>query len=287
MRVEALSYDRHTRRLALGVECIDAARQAELAHPVRMEIERTQPHRAPAPRDRYAFTQLAAQPLGLMRSAAGRYSLSYYPAIREQVTLRIYDRSRHYVPRRLQIPLRTLAQVLAMEEASDPAYLGGRLRRVTLFPGARYHAPSHITALRGRVVRHGEPMRWGYVDARLPGGGPRVAHARGDDRGEFLLMLPPAAMPASDLTSTLEVELSVAGPATAPTPPSAEAAFQDPWWDLPVEVVPSFESLDDVSPGESVPAGYVTALSTVRTVPFVVGRVLTGREIADFDFVMP
>lgn len=287
MRVDSLRYDRHTRRLALGVECMDTARQGELIHPVRMEIEWTQPHRSPAPRDRYALSQLGVLPRGLMRSAAGRYSLGYFPAIRDRITLRIYDRGRHYVPRRLQMPLRTLDQVLAMEEAEDPDYLSGRLRRVALFPGAGYHPPSNITALRGRVVRDGVPMRWAYVDARLPDGGPRVARARGDDRGEFLLMLPPDAMPASDLTSTLDIDLSVAGPATAPTPPSAEVADQDPWWDLPVEEVPPIGTPDDVSPGQTIPAGYATALSTVRTVPFVVGRVLTGRDVADFDFVMP
>jgi hypothetical protein len=287
MSSDTLADAPHTRRLALGVECIDAARQGELIHPVRMEIEWHQPHRPPAPRHRYDFSQFGVLPLGLMRSAAGRYSLGYVPTLRERVTLRIHDRGRHYVPRRLQVPLRTLTEVLALEAAEDPDYLHGRLRRIAMFPGAGYHPPSHITALRGRVLRDGEPMRWAYVEARLPDGGPRVARARGDDRGEFLLMLPPEAMPASELTSLLDIELSIAGPATVPTPPSAAVADQDPWWDLPVEVVPAFDDADDVSPGESVPAGYVTALSTVRTLRFELGRVLTGREVADFEFVMP
>lgn len=287
MTFDTLNYDRRTQRLALGVECVDTARESELVHPVRMEIEWREPHTPPTPREHYAFSQLAIRPLGLIRSTSGRYSLSYFPTIREQVTLRIYDYGRHYVPRRLRIPLHTLSEVLAMEDAENPDYIRGRVRRVALFPGAGYHPPSNITALRGRVIRDGEPMRWTYIDARLPDGGPRIARARGDDRGEFLLMLPPDAMPASDLSTTLDIDVSVAGPAVAPTPPSTEVADQDPWWDLPVEEVPPIGAVDDVSPGETVPAGYVTTPSATRTVEFVVGRVLTGRDVADFDFVVP
>jgi len=287
MTTVQLDYDTRTRRLALGIEFTDAMRAAELAHPVRLEIERYQPHNTPAPYGSHAFSQSRVPPLGLMRGASGRYSLSYHPGIREQVTLRIYDHGRHYVPRRMRLPLRTLADVLAGEASENPNYMDGRTRQISLFPGAGYDAPSNITALRGRVVRDGKPMRWAYIDAHLPGGGAPVARARGDDRGEFFLMLPPNAVPASDLPPTFDIGLSVAGPATVPVPAQPSLPEQDPWWDLPVEEVPPPGDVDNVSNGASFPAGYVTALSTVATVAFVVGRVLTGREVADFDFVMP
>lgn len=287
MSIENLEYDFRSRRLALGLDFVDAEREAELAYPVRVEVEWQSPHRTPLPRNQYDFSQLGIAVHGLMRSSSGRYSLSYFPTIREQVDVRIHDYGRRYIPRRLRVPLRTLAEVEAIEAAESTDYLEGRMRTITLFPGAAYYHSSCATGLRGRVVRDGEPMRWAFVEARLPDGGATVARTRGDDRGEFLLLLSPDAVPGSELNPTLDIEVSIAGPAAPPVPPSPALPEQDSLWDLPLEELPPFNVADNVSNGESVPPGYVTALSTVRTVQFIVGRVLTGRDEEDFDFVMP
>ena len=222
-----------------------------------------------------------------MRSASGRYSLSYFPDIKPQIDLRVYDYDRYYIPRRLRIPLRTLAEVINIENNEVPDYLNGRIRHLTMFPGAAYHSSAQVTGLRGRVVRDGEPMRWAYVSARLPLTGNVIARTRGDDRGEFLLILPPEAAPASDLTAQLDIDVSIAGPASVPVPGSAGLPEQDPWWDLPIEELPPIGAVDEVSNGSSVPLGYVTALSTLRTIQFSVGRLLTGRDEVDFEFALP
>lgn len=290
MSLSSLNYSFQTRRLALGIEFEDYLRGGELVAPVRTEIEYQSPHLSSVSSGssrRYSFSQMGSlAPGGLQRSASGRYSLSYFPGIQTHVDLRMLDDARTYVPRRLRVPLRTLAEVLDDEAAAVADYLQGRVRQVTLFAGAAYPCHSTASGLYGRVLRNGEPMRWAYISARLPGGAP-VAQARGDDRGEFLLVLPPEAAPASDLTTRLDIEISIAGPALAPVPVSPAVAQQDGLWDLPLEQVPAAGVVDEVSSGAAVPEGYVTALSTVRTVPFVVGRLLTGRDEPDFDFVLP
>lgn len=285
MSLSSLDYNFQTRRLALGIEFEDYLRGGELVAPVRAEIEYQSPHVSSGSPRRYSFSQMGSlAPGGLQRSASGRYSLSYFTGIQTHVDLRILDDARTYVPRRLRVPLRTLTEVLDDEAAEVADYLQGRVRQVTLFAGAAYPCHSTASGLYGRVLRNGEPLRWAYVSARLPGGAP-VAMARGDDRGEFLLVLPPEAAPASDLTTSLDIEISIAGPALVPVSPAL--AQQDEFWDLPLEQVPPAGVVDEVSSGAAVPEGYVTALSTVRTVPFVVGRLLTGRDEPDFNFVLP
>ncbi len=95
MSTNALNYDNQVRRLALGVEFEDALRNQELVYPVRAEIERESPHIPPSPKYFYAFKQLGNKiPYGLLRDSSGRYSLTYFPAIQEQVDIRIYDYDR-------------------------------------------------------------------------------------------------------------------------------------------------------------------------------------------------
>ncbi|ODS25059.1 hypothetical protein AB835_00710 [Candidatus Endobugula sertula] len=285
MNIANLNYGYQTRRLALGIEFEDYLREAELVYPVRTEIEYQVPHHTPKPSRHYAFTQSGGIPKGLMRSAAGRYSLSYYPGIREQVDIRIYDYDRYFIPRRLRVPLRTLADVIEREEDDVLDYIEGHRRNVTLFPGAGYHLLSHVTGLRGRVLRNHLPMRWAYINASLEGSHEIIAQARGDDRGEFLLILPSESAPAVDLNASINIEVSISGPTVAPVPATDHLPEQDLLWDLPLEVLPAMGDVDNVSNGESLPAHYSTALP--RTVQFIVGRLLTGRNEADFNFVLP
>ncbi len=287
MNINALNYDYQTQRLALGVSLVDELSQDELIKPVRVEIEYLSPHQSPRTRV-YSFSVRGSKaPRGLLRSSSGRYSLVYYPGIQDHVDLRIFDYGRHYVPRRLQVPLLTLEQVLTIEDNEDPDYFSGRLRNITMFPGAAYCGPSRQTGICGRVMRDGEPMRWTYVEAIDLVSDEVIARTRGDDRGEFLLLLPSHAVQASDLSDSFDVRISVAGPAVAPIPAMPDVAAQDSFWDLPQEEVPAVGLVDNVSNGESLPNGYVVALSAVRTVSFQIGRVLNGRDEADFEFSLP
>lgn len=285
MTVTSLNYDYQARRLAVGIELEDYLRETELICPVRAEIEHVVPHKKPEPAKHYAFSQSEILPKGLLRSGTGRYSLSYYPGVKEQIDVRIYDYERCYVPRRLRVPLRTLADVIAREEAEVENYMEGLHRDVVMFPGSSYHLLSNATGLRGRVLRDGQVMRWAYVSATLEGSARVIARARGDERGEFLLILPPESAPASDLSSTLSIDVSVSGPTVEPVPINENLPDQDSLWDLPLEEIPAIGLADTVSNGKSLPAGYSTM--SPRTIEFSVGRILTGRDEPDFNFVVP
>lgn len=288
MSVSSLNYDYQTQRLALGIEFEDALRAAELIYPVRAEIEYLLPHQSPPPKRFYRYRVHGGKaPLGLLRDSSGRYSLVYYPGIQEQLDLRVYDYDRYYIPRRLRIPLLTLTEVMTIEENEVVDYFSGRVRSVAMFPGAAYHSHSGQTGIRGRVIRDGEPMRWAYVEAIDLTSSEVIARTRGDDRGEFLLLLPSHALQASDLSDSFDVRVSVAGPTTVPVPPTPDFSAQDSFWDLPLEIVPAAGLPDTVSNGESLPSGYDMAPSAVRTVNFQIGRVLNGRDEADFEFSLP
>ena len=284
MNIAGLNNNHQTRRLALGLELEDLLRETELICSVRVEAEYTSPHKTSLPSNRYSFAQTTLAPKGLLRSSTGRYSLSYYPSIKEQIDIRIYDYERCYVPRRLRVPLRTLADVIDRENNEVLNYMEGHHRNIILFPGSSYHLLSNVTGLRGRVLRNGEPMRWACVSAMLSQSTHVIAQTRGDDRGEFLLVLPPQAAPASELNSTLAIDVVVSGPTVAPIATSA-LIESDELWDLPLEEVPAIGATDNVSNGKTLPAGYTSM--PARAVNFSVGRVLTGRDEADFNFVVP
>ncbi|MFV2033007.1 MAG: hypothetical protein ACC663_10970, partial [Gammaproteobacteria bacterium] len=179
----ALNYDYQVQRLALGIKFEDELRSAELVYPVRAEIEYLLPHRSPPPKRFYGFqVQGSKAPQGLLRDSSGRYSLVYYPGIQDQLDLRVYDYDRYYVPRRLRIPLLTLAEVLTIEADEVVDYFTGRVRTVVMFPGAAYHGHSRQTGIRGRVIRDDEPMRWVYVEAIDLTSNQVIARTRGDDR---------------------------------------------------------------------------------------------------------
>lgn len=270
-------------QLALGIEFIDPVRDRGLMYPVRIDIEREIPHAMKRPVAPYCCLQSPGlAPGSLCRHPSGRYALLYYPEIGNHVTLRIYDHSRYYVPRRLQVPLLTL------EQLENPANRNHALRqrRPVLFPGAAYDLCGMATGLRGRVLRNEQPMRWAFIEARLPATDSLVGRARSDDRGEFLLLLSPGAAPASDLTRIIQVRISVSGPTLVPVPDPVDIPGRDFLWDLPLEVLPDPGLADDVSPGNALPPGYVT-MSATRLIDFEIGRLSTGIEAAPFEFVLP
>jgi len=288
MSLEAMPFSFQSQRLALGVEFVDALRNREPRPALRVEIERESPHKTPLPKDSYAFMQVGNRmPEAMTRHSSGRYSLCYHAGIAAALDLRIYDRSMQFLPRRLRVPLQTLADVLAIESAESLDFFSARVRRITLFPDNAYHLGGGETGLRGRVLRAGLPMRWAFVEARAMATDAVVMRARTNQHGEFLLVLPPQATPASDLAATFSLRLSVAGPAVAPVPITSALPAQDNLWDVPQELLPAAGLPDTVATGEAFPSGFITALSTVRTVSFASGRLLTGRDEADFNFVFP
>lgn len=176
---------------------------------------------------------------------------------------------RWFVPRRLALP-----PVLA--DGSPPVTLDN-LREAWLWPGAAYPLPSHATAIRGTVRRtvapgRSEPVPWARVLVTRPGNGApnvaseaRLAHAHGDDRGEFLAVLGPSAVSGAALPAQLSVHLWVYLPPAAPG-----FDTQRPEDSLPLERA-SAARLDDVLRGTQVPPGY--ALQAVRALQLTLGRV--------------
>jgi hypothetical protein len=155
-----------------------------------------------------------------------------------------------------------------------------------LFPDAAYPLVSGATGLRGRVMRGGSPMRWALVEAIVPGSTPElvVARTRGNDRGEFLLVLPSAAVPGAELPAQVTLRVAVSGPAGAPVPANDELPALDPLWDLPLEPLAADSTPDPVADGSQPPVGYQRSATTARDVNFQLGRILTGVDEADFQF---
>jgi len=286
MSISSSAYIDSTTRLALGVDLIDAARNMELIFPVRVDVEYGLPHIPPAPEKvSHRFAQVRGKlPVALNRHTSGRYSLIYQPSLKTEIDLRIYEYERRYVPRRIQAPLMTLEDVLALEAAEPKDYYSGRTRRPVLFPGAAYPQLGKATGLVGRVLRDDEPMRWVHVEARMEGG-QLVGRTRGDDRGEFLLLIDSLAAAASDLSSEINITVTIFGPAVTPVPATTDLAAQDALWDLPLEILPAIGDPDLVSTGETPPTGYVEGAS--ETIAFKIGRMLTGVEVDDFVFTPP
>lgn len=286
----APEYLENIHRLALGVQPLDFLLERGLMRHVRVDIERGLPHVMKGQREPCCRPQRRnLPPDALCRHNAGRFTLLFHNGIPSEIDLRIYDHFRYYVPRRLRLPLPTLAQVEEVEAEEAPDYMFGRVRRPVLFPGAAYDIGETVTGLRGRVVRDAEPMRWCVVEARLPVSRALVGRARGDERGEFLLVIAPGAAPEGDLdvSGRLEVEVSIAGPSSPPVPLPEDLPGLDDLWDLPLEIVPPPEDPDDVSTGIALPPDYVIAPSAVRNVEFELGRMLTGRDVEDFEFSLP
>ena len=180
-------------RLALGVEVVDVVSRRLAAEQLRVGREvstLTLP-------DRFDRSWPC---LGLPSSGFGRFRLRHLPSGQDPsalpdlpatLTVRVDDPSRRFVPRRFRERLWTRQEVAA-PDARPPggAYLPARARllRPWLLPGSAYPLARGVTALRGRVVRAGSPVRWPRVLAIGPGNAV-VGWAHGDERGEVLLVV--------------------------------------------------------------------------------------------------
>lgn len=264
-------------RLALGIEPMDALRLRPLSYPLRIEHD---------------ATHLGLRRPPIEHHTSNRYALRYQPGLLTSVDLRFLDLAdrRRVVPRRLRIPILTRTDVETLEDNEAQAAhknvrdFKRRIRRPVFFPGAAYDFNATSTGLRGRVTRGGEPMRWARVVAKLNGTSLVIGRAHGDDRGEFLLLFNSAMTTGSTLPKPLNVEVTVLGPATAPTPPSPDLPKTDPLWDLPLEILAAPGASDPVATGEQVPTlppqNYTA--NVTRVMEFTLGKCLSGAE----DFVI-
>ena len=261
-------------RLALGIEPIDAQRSRRLSYALRVEYDAAQ-------------FGLARPPIE--RHSSNLYALRYQPGVTTQLDLRFLDLSQRFyqpqydrrriVPRRLRIPILTLADVEAQEQI-DKKDFQRRIRHPVFFPGAAYDCNVTATGLRGRVVRNGQPMRWARVVARLAGETVIVGQAHGDDRGEFLLLLNANVTTGSAWPNPLDIEVSVFGPAATPIPSPVNLPELDPLWDLPLETLANPGEADPVAAGDQLPANYTANVK--RFVQFTLGKCLSGKP----DFVI-
>jgi hypothetical protein len=247
-------FSENVKRLALGLEPIDAQLLLRVAYRIEVMFD-------------IAPLHLPRRPIDHHRT--GLHVLLYHSKLISPVDLRFYDEARRYVPRRLSIPIMTEPQEA---EKHAPTF---RVRRPVLFPGAGYDIAG-ATGLRGRVLRRGQPLRWARIEARLPGIGRLVGRAHGDDRGEFLLLIGSNASPVGDLNPSLKIEVTVTGPAVPPVPPTPEHPKIDPLWDLPLEKTAQPGAPDPVSAGESLPDGYTA--KTMQIVSLAFGKILNGVE---------
>jgi len=276
----------------LGLEARDAARGQRAAQRLDIVLEPQRPWPMPPDADRYLTTlrergrRLEDICPRLDRHASGLFVLRFRADAGNDVDLRVVDRSERFVPRRIRVPLVPLGSPPSLS-LLDRTSMARRFRRLALFPGAAYPVSESVTGLRGRaVIREGVPprdlvARWPRVEA-LDDGGATIAVAHGDQHGEFLLLLPPAATDRlATLPNPFNLNVRVTGRKPVPAPPSALYAAVDPFWDLPIEVAgPPGSSPDDVMAGTAAIPHYNA--SATRLVTFTFGATVSTSGHAPF-----
>lgn len=211
-------------------------------------------------------TNLVLQAYGQASTREPRYSTGNDP--------------RRYVPRRLAL---TPAQA-----GGIPVATAANIRQAWLWPGTAYPLPGQASAVRGCVRRgaalaSARPVAWARAVFTRPGAGPadfateaRLGHAHGDDRGEFLAVFGPDAVPGG---AALPASISLHAWLFLPPADTFDAA--DPLASLPLEVAGT-AALNDVLRGTEVPAGYLQQGPVALALPL--GQVV---GIADADLLFP
>jgi hypothetical protein len=256
-------------RLILGIEPTDAQRRMRIAHPIEVVLDR--PSFSPVPPS-WETALGMSDPIGarhpIPRHDSCRHALVFPPGLGttlSPIAIRIVDRTRRFVPRRISYPIPADITV-----AAPPS----RVRRPALFPGAAYDVSPTATGIRGRVTWNESPAnevpaRWVRVEAVI--NGQIVGRAYGDDRGEFLLLLRSEAGGLGDLPAPLIADVTVFGP-----PAPIAISPDDPFGDLPIETL--LADPDTISPGEGLPVGYASTTLSSRPVTFELGRLLTNQD---------
>ncbi len=263
-------------RLALAVETVDAVTR----RPTRARAGREVPVRLLG-----SVVDPSWCCLDLETNGRGHSVLRHGRAIAAHVTLRFVDPTRRFVPRRFRIPLWTAAEV-SVADASPPSgpYIPvrSRLLRPWLSPGSAYQLPGGTTAVRGRITRAGQAVRWARIAARGPGN-VLMGWAHGDERGEFLLIVTHTGLLPPPAPSSMEIDLVVSAG------PQVSATGADRYGDLVVETVPrsavppTVGDLDnEVLRGLARPAGYLDSTAVPTHVVTEIGAVTTLPDDIDF-----
>jgi hypothetical protein len=277
------------KRLLMGIAPVDAISQQDLRFPVRVDLETISPHLSALNDGEYSHRQYAmtSAPKGFSRHPSGRYSLHYFPTASDQAQIRIYDLHRRYVPRRLLMPLVTIEEILLAEQNQVQNYLNQRIAHPLLYPGAAYPIHTRATGLRGRILQNDIPVRWAFIEARSGTDfNLVVARAKGDDRGEFLLQIPPSAVPDISLSESFTFDLLIWARPQPLVPVPVDVASIDPYWDAPIEIVTGQLPNDSVSSGVAIPGDYVQS-QTLESVNFELSKMLNSHEVDDIVFNPP
>jgi len=262
-------------RLALGLEPLDAVAGGRVRHVVNGAIEDV-PQPVDAWRNLQPGDDVNDYLPQLDRHSSCHYIVIYRPGLKVPVDVRLFDRERRFVPRRLRIPIATEAAVIAADDPTKPQVpLTSRVLRPLMFPGAAYDVSESATGLRGRAVRGGKPMRWVRIEARLASTHEFLGRAHGDDRGDFLLLVQLDPAHVGDPGNPLAIQVMLFGAQIPPVPAYTLQPQLDPFWDLPLETpnIPPPGVDDPVADGVQLPAGYVASATGPVTVNLPLGRI--------------
>ena len=136
-------------RLVLGIEPTDALRASRVAHPIDLVLDGV-----PYPPGAMSSEDLAGMPdpigtLGAIpRHNSCRHALIFKPGIKSPIAIRMYDRLRRFVPRRISYPIPANIKCRRRRRAC-----GGR----RCFPARRMRSARRVTGLRGRVTWNQSP----------------------------------------------------------------------------------------------------------------------------------
>ena len=276
-------------RLALGVEFLDAVtgRRVRTDVSVGRELPARLLPRLHAP-DWPCIT--------LESKGIGRAQLRYWTTTPKAtpIRLRLLDPGRRFVPRRFDLALWRLDEILTADATPTPVPAASRVLRPWLWPGSGTILPGGVTAIRGTVLAQGsgEPVRWARLTAVRPasGGGPGdvVGRGHGDERGEFLVVIADTGVLPPPAPSALPIDLQVIarppGSPPDPNPQDPQALGPDPgdrFGDLVVEDLthpsnpPLPAELDNaVLRGTATPPGYRPNTAVVPTLTVPVGAEL-------------
>lgn len=261
-------------RLALGIEPTDAIFGSRVTRAIHVDVER--PGESAVRSDAEGFRRRAGRDRPPMsRNDSGRHAMLLRGELGTSVRVRLYDRHRRWVPRRIEVPLPPAADMST----------SGRIRRPVLFPGVAWDLPGGSTTLRGcvRLGAEKSPVRWAWIEVRRPGASEIVLRTRADDRGEFLLLAGPTTVLDIELDTSFELAVRVFGPDKPPKPAAGES---DPLWDLPIEtLMPPGTASDPIAEGRptlpgQLPTGW-KQLGEAR-VTLIPGRMV--HDPTSFDF---
>ena len=123
-------------RLMLGIEAVDAMRAERIGQVIDVALDGVPGAGAAGglPRDKemlwdtvFGFPDSIGALTRLARHDSCRHALLFKPGMQSPVTVRLFDRQRRFVPRRLRYPV-----------PADITTPTPRVRRPALFPGAAY-----------------------------------------------------------------------------------------------------------------------------------------------------